>query len=383
VPLSSRARRNTVGAFVGVVVVAGVAALAIGFEPGDDDRGVRGLPSSSSSPSSASSTRPPATPVPTTESRRGSGEAVVLAFGGDVHFESFLRPQLDASPTGMLAPIAPVLRLADVAVVNVETAITERGVPVPKDFNFRAPATAFLALARAGVDVGSMANNHGLDYGPVGIDDALAASKQYSFPVVGIGRNAREAYRPWTTTVRGQRIAVIGATQVIDGGLIESWTATDTQGGLASAKDEARLLQEVRAARAAADTVVVFLHWGVSGQACPGPVQQDLARALVDAGADVIVGGHSHVVEGAGWMGRAAVAYGLGNFVWYARPGPSAETGVLLVRVVGRDVEAIDWVPARIVSGIPRPLTGAPAAAAQERWRSLRGCTGLADRPAP
>jgi poly-gamma-glutamate synthesis protein (capsule biosynthesis protein) len=289
-----------------------------------------------------------------------------------------LRPQLDADPASVLAPIAPVLSSADLAVVNLETAITERGTPAPKEYTFRAPASAHAALASAGVDVASMANNHGLDYGREGLDDSLAASAFTRFPVIGIGRNAGEAYAPYRATVHGQRIAVIGATQVLDGNLIASWTATDTQAGLASAKEVARLVDAVRAVRRTADTVVVFLHWGIEGQTCPSASQQELARALVDAGADVVVGGHAHRLQGGGRLGAAFVGYGLGNFVFYTENGPGTQSGVIVVTATGRDVDSYRFVPAVLRNGVANPLAGAEAVAAVAQWDALRPCTGLA-----
>ena len=222
-----------------------------------------------------------------------------------------------------------------------------------------------------------MANNHGLDYGVAGLRDSLAAAKRYRFPIVGIGLNAKQAYRPFRTTINGQRIAVIGATQVLDDELISAWTAGPGKPGLASAKDVPRLLQEVRAARKTSDTVVVFLHWGIELQQCPSPDQRTLARQLVAAGADVVVGGHAHRVQGAGRMGKALVGYGLGNFVWYGTSELSTQTGVLLVTVDGRRIVSYRWVPARIVDGVPRPLTGSARRSELASWRSLRGCTGL------
>lgn len=318
-----------------------------------------------------------APPTTTTLSRRGNGQAVTLAFAGDVHFEGELRPQLAADPAGVLAPIAPALGAADLAVVNLETAITERGTPAPKTYTFRAPATALTALAGAGVDAASMANNHGLDFGPEGLDDSLAAEQASGFPIIGIGRDAREAYEPFRSTVRGQRIAVIAATQVLDAELATAWTATDTQAGLASAKEVDRLTDAVAAARTTSDTVVVFLHWGTEKQTCPNGRQQELAARLVEAGADVVVGGHAHRLQGAGRLGDAFVAYGLGNFVFYANPGPGADSGVLTVTVTGREVDTYTWTPAVIRNGVPRPLAGDEATTALAAWDALRACTGL------
>ncbi len=302
---------------------------------------------------------------------------VVLAFGGDVHFEGPLESRLAANASDVLDPIAPVFRRADLSVVNLETAVTDGGSPTPKAFVFRAPASAFAALRGGGIDVASLANNHGLDYGEAGLRDSLAAAKRYRFPIVGIGLNAKQAYRPFRRTINGQRIAVIGATQVLDDELISAWTAGPGKPGLASAKDVPRLLQEVRAARRTSDTVVVFLHWGIELEQCPSTDQRTLARQLVGAGADVVVGGHAHRVQGAGRMGKALVGYGLGNFVWYGTSELSTQTGVLLVTVDGRRIVSYRWVPARIVDGVPRPLTGSERRSELASWRSLRSCTGL------
>jgi poly-gamma-glutamate synthesis protein (capsule biosynthesis protein) len=177
--------------------------------------------------------------------------------------------------------------------------------------------------------------------------------------------------------VNGQRIAIIGATQVLDDTLIDAWTARPGKPGLASAKRVDRLARAVREARETSDTVVVFLHWGVELETCPTDDQQRLARRLVAAGADVVVGSHAHVLLGAGRMGRALVAYGLGNFVFYAFRELTSRTGVLEVTVTGRRVDGYRWVPARISGGIPRPLHGAERSAALRGWNALRSCTGL------
>jgi hypothetical protein len=307
----------------------------------------------------------------------GSGKPVVFAFGGDIHFEGVLSSKLAASPATVLAPIGPTLAKADLAVANLETAVTNSGAAAAKEFVFRTPATAFAALRGGSIDVVSMANNHGMDYGEAGLRDSLAAARRYRFPVVGIGLDGKRAYAPYRRTVRGQRIAIIGATQVLDDHLISTWTAGPGKPGLASAKDVPRLVQEVRRARATSDTVVVYLHWGVELVGCPTSDQRTLARQLVAAGADIVVGGHAHRLLGVGRMDKALVGYGLGNFVWYGTSELSTQTGVLFVTATGRRIDAYRWVPARIADGVPRPLSGAERSGELRSWRSLRGCTGL------
>ena len=261
--------------------------------------------------------------------------------------------------------------------VNVETAVTDRGTPAAKEYVFRAPTSAFSALAAGGVDVATVANNHGLDYGTVGLRDTLAAAKRSRVRVVGAGWNDAEAYAPYRVTVNGQRIAVLGATQVIDDELISAWTAGPGKMGLASAKEVARLVRAVRDARSTSDTVVVYVHWGVELTGCPTAAQTSLADRLVAAGADVVVGSHAHVLLGAGRKGRALVDYGLGNFVFYASQPSKIESGVLEVTVTGRRIDGYRWVPARISGGIPYPLPGSSRTQALTSWKRLRACTDL------
>jgi poly-gamma-glutamate synthesis protein (capsule biosynthesis protein) len=308
----------------------------------------------------------------------GSGRSVTLAFAGDTNFEGANAERLAADPASVLAPVAPVLSAADLAMVNMETALGTGGRPAAKQFRFQAPPSALDAYRAAGVDVVSAANNHALDFGVDAVPATLAAERTAGVPVIGIGADETEAYAPFVAEVNGQRIAVLAATQVLDGNLVDAWTAGPGRPGLASARRVDRLVQAVQQARTAADTVVVFLHWGVERQTCPSRRQTTLARQLVDAGADVIVGSHAHRLQGGGMLGGAVVHYGLGNFAFEAHGRAASASGVFVVTVTGRRVDGYDWVPARIVDGQPRPLAGEDAVAARQRWDALRDCTDLA-----
>jgi poly-gamma-glutamate synthesis protein (capsule biosynthesis protein) len=326
---------------------------------------------------------PPTTAPPTTPAARdpvlGSGQPVVLAFGGDVHFEGSIRAKLAADPASVFAGVAPVFAEADLSMVNLETAITERGTPGPKEYTFRAPVSAFEAPRAGHADVVTMATTPGVDYGPEGLADTLAARDATGFPVVGLGRDAAEAYAPWRTEIKGQRVAVFGASEVIDNFARESWRATDTQAGMASAYPEAvdLLLEQVRAARADSDTIVVYLHFGRELEPCPNDRQKALVQRLTEAGADLVVGSHAHRLQGGGRHGEAFADYGLGNFVFYNDTGAAAQTGVLLVTATGRRVDGYEWRPARVRGGVPVLLQGPEADQAVAEWDALRGCTDL------
>jgi poly-gamma-glutamate synthesis protein (capsule biosynthesis protein) len=283
-----------------------------------------------------------------------------------------------SKPTTAFGPIAAVLESTDLTMLNLETAITERGTEQPKQFHFRAPVTAFDAVRAAGVDVVTMANNHVLDYGQVGLADTLDGGLRANFPVVGIGHDAAEAFAPYYTMIKGMKIAILAFSQVHE--LESDWAATDDRPGVAMASDLIRATGAVAEARRHADLVVVFNHWGQEGNSCPTGEQKTFAAKLATAGADLIIGSHAHTLQGSGWLGRTFVAYGLANFLWYG-DSFSTDTGVLKLTMTGRTVVTSEFVPAVVsATGQPVPLTGEAAARAGQRYASLRDCAGLTAR---
>lgn len=314
---------------------------------------------------------------------------LTMAFGGDVHFEDYLRPL--AGDRHGLDELRATLGAADLSLVNFESAITERGTKIGKEFHFRAPASALETVANAGVDAVSMANNHGVDYGPVGLEDTLAAKEDSPIPIVGIGVDAREAFAPATLEAKGLRVAVLGASQVYEMTLAR-YAADERSGGIASARPIGRLRTAVARAAQTHDLVVVFMHWGLDYQACADGESVTTARTLEEAGADIIVGGHSHRVNGAGWLDRAYVGYGLGNFVWWRSREPDARTGVLTLSVdvaaakARRSARSVvrdaDWTPMLIgTDGIPRVPGTSAVQRLQQLWQDARSCSGLRGAP--
>lgn len=369
--------KRRAGLLIGLVVFA-VAALgvAVVFDSSTDDG--TATDTADRGPTTTGADDRPSTTDVEPEPHVASDQPITIAFAGDAYFEGNLRARLDNDPDEALGPFAEVLQAADLAVINLETAIAVGGTPVNKDFTFRVPSTAVAALRAAGVDVASMANNHGMDYGEQGLVESLRAKNaQADGMIIGIGEDEDAAYAPYRTTIKGQRVAVIAATQVLDASLITAWTATATKGGLASAKRVDRLVAEVEQAREDSDTVVVFLHWGIEKETCPSLDQQQLAETLAEAGADIIVGSHAHRLQGGGRLGGAVVHYGLGNFLFKENSVEGARTGVFEVTVTGRRIDDYRWIPGQISNSVPRPLIGAAASDALAYWNGLRSCAGL------
>ncbi len=303
---------------------------------------------------------------------------VTLAFAGDVHFTG-RTARLLKNPATAFGPITSVLKSADFTAVNLETAVTSRGKPQPKTYHFRTTPVAFTALRDAGIDLATMANNHVLDYGQTGLADTLAAAKAARFPYVGIGADAAAAWAPYVTTINGVKIAVMGVSQVAE--LASSWVATRSRPGEANAINLPRTLAAVRAARKLAPVVIVFMHWGTEGQACPDPGQLSLAPRLAAAGASIIIGAHAHMLQGSGWLGHTFVAYGMGNFLWWEH-SYSTSTGVLELTLHPRAPLTARFIPAVVSrTGQPVVLRGGPARRAVARYASLRACTQLTRRP--
>lgn len=348
----------------------------------------RATPAPATSSTADPTSDPTPTPAPAT---RPAPKPITIAVAGDIHFEGVLRERLE-TPATALAPATKTLAAADLAIVNLETSVGEGGAPEPgKRYTFQAPPSAFTALAKAGIDVATMANNHALDFGrdPLpGMFGAIgdAAEGHPPLSVVGVGRDARGAFRPAYSDLGEVMVATIGATVAGEDPTADPtthWAATGTTAGTADATDPTRLRRAVTRADRKADVVVVYLHWGIQGEGCPSESQRELAEDLIERGADIVVGSHAHRLQGDGRLGDGYVAYGLGNYAWYTQS--SDVTGVLTLTVrpprerAGRaKVTRAEWEPARIgADGLPAPMAGPAVAEFETELAALRACAGF------
>jgi poly-gamma-glutamate capsule biosynthesis protein CapA/YwtB (metallophosphatase superfamily) len=243
-----------------------------------------------------------------------------------------------SEPAGIdpFAGIVPSLASADIAMVNVEMAITDRGSPVHKTFVFRAPPAAAQTLAAAGVDVAVLANNHARDYGEVGLLDSIAFLTGAGVVPVGAGSVAAEAYSPAVIGLDGGiSVAIISSTQIVPSG----FSATSTRAGVAT--DRERVIANVRVAAAEHDVVIAAVHWGIERDTCPSGTQRAFARDLLAAGATAVIGHHPHDLQPNEVTDSQLVANSLGNFIWHARSGITGDTGVLQLDFEGSTL--VSW----------------------------------------
>jgi poly-gamma-glutamate synthesis protein (capsule biosynthesis protein) len=280
-------------------------------------------------------------------------EAIEIAAVGDVNLGGPVGETIATrGPAWPWTYVGDQLRRADIAVVNFEGTASDRGRPEVKAFTFRADPGSIPAMAAAGVDVASVANNHSRDFGETAFSDTLDHLRASGVMPVGGGRNAQEAWRPVILERKGLRIAFVAATQVGPAG----WAATEATSGIAMAVPQDRLLQAVADAKQAADVVVVVLHWGIERTGAPTETQTRLATALVDAGAGAVLGHHPHVLQPVVGYRGSVIAYSLGNFVFTA-PEATQDSMILRVGILPDRSIVAATVAVRIVGGQPRPAS--------------------------
>lgn len=247
--------------------------------------------------------------------------------------------------------IQSLLAGADIAFGNLECVISDRGTRQSKTYTFRAEPKVVEGLVFAGFDVLSLANNHTGDYGDEALLDTLRLIKEAGIVAVGAGGNITEAHRAGIVEANGLRLAFLAYNQIQPA----SFAATATSPGSAFMKKE-RMLADVRAARQQADIVVVSCHWGTEYSPYPDTSQRELAQALAEAGAALIVGHHPHVVGGLRYDQGAFTVYSLGNFVFDFDKDYSRDTssGVVLRCLMDHSgVKTVEFLPYSIVGNRP------------------------------
>ncbi|GIP33838.1 capsular polysaccharide biosynthesis protein [Paenibacillus sp. J2TS4] len=268
-------------------------------------------PAPEPSPGDRNESTPPSAAEPDDEAEK----RVTLSFVGDVLLGSTVNNLLAAH--GYDYPyqdVKTVLQRSDLTIANLETPITDRGTPEKdKTYVYRSSPKVLPAFKEAGFDLVNLANNHTMDHGVEGLLDTLDYLDDQQIMRVGAGRNADEAFQPVIVEKNGLKIAFLGFTKVVPD---TSWKAGLQTPGLADTYDYTRPVKEVAQAKEQADLVVVIAHWGKERHDHPNSEQIDLAYRYIDAGADLIIGGHPHVLQGFEQYKGKWIAYSLGNFIF-------------------------------------------------------------------
>lgn len=259
------------------------------------------------------------------------------------------------------ARVAELVRGADMAFGNLEGPLTHRGTAFPKKYVFRSPPEHVApALARAGFDVVSLANNHSMDYGLEGLRDTIAALMQAGVRHAGAGEDLAEARRPAVLEVEGVRVALLAYSLTFP----EEFWATGTRAGSAFGH-ERHVRADVAAARARADAVLVSFHWGQEGSTELRDYQRTLGRAAIEAGAAAAIGHHPHVLQGVEHYRDGVILYSLGNFVFGSYSPHATRSAIAMLTLRDGRVRELRLYPINVknVEVVFQPyLLGGPAA---------------------
>lgn len=251
------------------------------------------------------------TPSPSPDPAR---ERIVIHATGDVSLDPDYIPAFRTNGYGWAwSGLGGLFERDDLTIINHECPSTEIVAPVPKEFSFRCDPAALPVAKRFGIEVASLANNHGYDQGPEGLLDSIRNVRRAGIVPVGAGATQERADAPAYVDVGGWRIGIVGVGEVLDP---LDQVAVRDRPGTSVGHDFPRALRAIREAEANADLVLVVIHWGVELDTQPRDYQVDEARRMIDAGADAIFGHHAHRLQPMDTYDGRPIFYGLGNFVW-------------------------------------------------------------------
>jgi poly-gamma-glutamate capsule biosynthesis protein CapA/YwtB (metallophosphatase superfamily) len=283
-----------------------------------------------------------------------SSPEIVLRFGGDVLLAARYEEGVDGDMYRAFQG-NDMFKSDDLSMVNLECPVTARGVKQVKPFTFRMKTKFLSVITEAGIDVVNIANNHIYDFGKVGLFDTIAALDSAGIPHVGAGRNIAEARMPVIKTIKGKKLGILGYY-----GPGESPAATKVSCGVAS-RDLTLITSDIRALRKqGVDYIVINFHWGTEKATVPDGEQRRLAHAVIDAGADAVIGHHPHVLQGIERYKHGVIVYSLGNLIFGGNSRENYDTGIFEIRLKGNDV-AYRFIPVRVSEWNAQVLKG-PAA---------------------
>jgi len=263
---------------------------------------------------------------------------------------------------------------SDLFIANIECPLTDSDDPAWKHFTtLKGPRQGGRVLRRLGIDIGSLANNHIADYGRTGLNDTIDVLKEHGITPAGAGITPDEAAKPVIKSVRDMTVAVVTAAQPeISAAKRGKWGA--------SVLNESEIIEQIQDLKQSVNIIIVYLHFGVEWFNYPTPRQVKMCRAMIDAGAKLVIGHHPHVPQGFEYYNGGFIAYSLGNFIFDMAAGPQqfSRLGLVIEAEFDKDsLSRVDIIPADTQGGNPRLLEGNDKEQANTYLREL--CRALDD----
>lgn len=284
-----------------------------------------------------------------------SDEVVTMDFTGDInladdwHTMKALVQRENGIYDCIAAEIVEELQSVDLSVINNEFVFTDGGDrQVDKAYTFGAKTEHVAMLEAFGADLANLANNHTYDYRASGLMDTIATLEDAGIESMGAGANLEEAKTIQYYVANGKKIAIVSATEIER---YSNYTkeATETEAGVLKTLDPAIFYEVIREADKNSDYVIVNAHWGVEGTYAYNTIQQSYAQGFIEAGADAVLGGHPHRLQGIEFINDVPVVYSMGNF-WFS-------TGTLYTEIVQLQIDDKGELILRIIPCLQQNLT--------------------------
>lgn len=276
-------------------------------------------------------------------------EDTTIIFTGDVLFANAFKAGYDAKGIdGVISEeLLTELTSADILMVNQEFPFGETGEPVAnKQYTFQCSPSYVTALKEMGVDVVSLANNHVLDYGKESLLETFATLDNAGILYGGAGETVERAEEVQVIEVNGRKYGFLAVSRVVPTG---DWKVENSVPGVFSCYDDNRLIELVEQASAECDFLAVYPHWGVEHASYPEDYQTKIAERCLAAGADVVVGSHTHCLQGVTFIEDKPVCYSLGNFVFGQNIDRSA---ILKVTIAADGTVSYRYLPVYATGGV-------------------------------
>jgi len=281
---------------------------------------------------------------------------ITINLVGDIMLASRVGEAIKQNGPGQpWASLRDILSASDITLGNLECAVgSGNHQPVPgKEFTFLAAPETLEGLKDAGIDVLTLANNHILDYGPGALLETISHLENYGIEYTGAGENRTNALKPVIINKNGVTVGVLAFSCVIPG---SSWIAGESKAGLNNGYDYESVYETVNMLSKQTDITIVSMHWGRELADEPAAEQKKLAHKLVEQGADIVLGHHSHVLQGLERYKNGLIAYSAGNFIFtLSRDIRGRQSMILQVDADSSGITAARVLPAWVEYGKTLP----------------------------
>lgn len=303
-------------------------------------------------------------------------EETVIVFAGDIYISPYVEENYkSAGISGVVSQqLLEEMKQADIAMANQEFPFSTGGTKAPdKQFTFRVDPLYTSILTELGIDTVTLANNHALDYGAEALIDTFEALNGAEIAYIGAGEDRERAMQPWIIESGQRSYGFLAASRVIP---VIDWDVENQQPGMFCTYDSQLLCKAIKESKQNCDFLTVYVHWGVEKDDIPQDYQRQLAEDYIDAGADLVVGAHPHVLQGIEYYRGKPIVYSLGNFIFNQE---IASTVLLKVKVSQDNQPIVQLIPASASGAKTQEMSGDKAKELYQYMESISNDIAISD----